>query len=296
MESSNFRILVPTDFSEQSNIALHQAIHFAEITKSQVKLLYVLQEKKGILGSIFNKQQTEMFNNAIEDKLKEQSKKYSEKHKLEIGYKLTHATSIHSAILKYSEEESCSIIIMGKGSIYKDGVELPSIGSNTAKVVRHSKIPVITISNSGHSTSIKSILIPLDLTKETRQKVSWGVKIAKIFGANITLFSAIWGSNNNEIKIKIEAQMKQAVSVIKKQGIECKSAIIESKSDNSLTPIINRYIANNPDFDLAIIMTQQEDDITEFFLGSSATAFIRSIKLPVLSVIPRELDQIIFGL
>ena len=296
MKESNFKILVPTDFSEQSNLALHQAIHFAEITKSQVTLLYVLHEKKGILGNIFNKQQTQMFDTAIEEKLQEQSKQYREKHNLSIDYKLVHSTSIHSAILKHSIEGAFSIIIMGKGSIYENGVELPSIGSITAKVVRHAKIPVITIGNSGHSTSIKSILLPLDLTKETRQKVGWGAKIAKIFGAEVILFSAIWGNNNTEIKIKIETQMKQAVSVLTKQGIKCKSTIIESKSDKNLTPIINRYIDKNPNLGLAIIMTQQENDFTEFFLGSSATEFIRSVKLPVLSVVPRELEQIVLGL
>ncbi|OYT12259.1 MAG: hypothetical protein B6I18_01340 [Bacteroidetes bacterium 4572_112] len=296
MKESKFKILVPTDFSEQSNLALHQAIHFAEITKSQVTLLYVLHEKKGILGNIFNKQQTQMFDDAIEEKLQEQSKQYREKHNLSIDYKLVHSTSIHSAILKHSIEGAFSIIIMGKGSIYENGVELPSIGSNTAKVVRHAKIPVITVGNSRHSTSIKSILLPLDLTKETRQKVGWGAKVAKIFGAEVILFSAIWGSNNTEVKLKIETQMKQAVSVLTKQGIKCKSAIIESKSDNNLTPIINRYIDKNPNLDLAIIMTQQENDFTEFFLGSSATEFIRSVNLPVLSVVPRELDQIVLGL
>jgi len=296
MKESNFKILVPTDFSEQSNLALHQAIHFAEITKSQVTLLYVLHEKKGILGNIFNKQQTQMFDTAIEEKLQEQSKQYREKHNLSIDYKLVHSTSIHSAILKHSIEGTFSLIIMGKGSIYENGIELPSIGSITAKVVRHAKIPVITIGNSGHSTSTKSILLPLDLTKETRQKVSWGVKVAKIFDAEIVLFSAIWGSNNKEIKQKIETQMKQAVAVISKQGIKCKSTIIESKSDNCLTPIINRYIDKNPNLGLAIIMTQQENDFTEFFLGSSATEFIRSVNLPVLSVVPRELDQIVLGL
>ena len=296
MKNTNFKILVPTDFSEQSNMALHQAIHFAEITKSEVTLLYVLHEKKGILGNIFNTKQTQIFNEAIESKLQEQSKKYKEKHNLSIDYKLVHSTSIQSAILKYSKEGSFSIIIMGKGLIYKDGVELPSIGSITSTVVRHAKIPVITIGNHGHSTSIKSILLPLDLTKETRQKVSWSVKIAKVFGAEITLISAIWGNTDNEITKKIELQMKQAVSVITKQGIKCKSTIIESKSDDSLTPIINRYISNNPEINLAIIMTQQENDITDYFLGSAATEFIRCIKLPVLSIVPRELDRIILGL
>ena len=56
------------------------------------------------------------------------------------------------------------------------------------------------------------------------------------------------------------------------------------------------YIQEHPELDMAIIMTQQEDEFTEFFLGSSAAAFIRQTQIPVMSIIPRQLDQVIFGM
>jgi len=295
MKNKSFKILVPTDFSQQSDLALHQAIHFAEIAKAEVELLYVLHEKKGILASIFNKTQEETFDKAIEAKLLEQANHFKAKHKLTITIKLLHSTSVHGAIVDYSQKFGASLIIMGKGCIHENDIELPTIGSNTAKVVRHSKIPVITIGNSGHSKGIRNILLPLDLTKETRQKVSWAIKIAKIFNSKITVVSGLWDSNKEFVVTKLNSQMKQVVKFIKEQGIDCTSAIIESKSDKSLTPIIQRYIDKNDDIDLVIIMTQQENDVTEFFMGSSATSFIREIKLPVLSVIPRDLDTIIVG-
>ncbi|MCK5846140.1 MAG: universal stress protein [Bacteroidales bacterium] len=296
MKKTQIKILVPTDFSEQSNLALHQAIHYAELINAQITLLYVLHEKKGILGSIFNKQQEKVFDTAILDKLKEQSETYHKKHKAIINYELTHSTSIHGAILEYSEKNSSSLIIMGKGSVYEGNMEIPSIGSNTAKIVRHSKVPVITIGNSGHSTEIKSILLPLDLSKETRQKVNWAIKIAKITDAEINVVSALWNNSNKEITNRVSNQMKQVIGFIKKQGVKCSSSIIESKSDKNQKSIIIRYIDKHPELDLVIIMTQQEDDFTEFFVGSSATALIRSIKLPVLSVIPQQLDNIIWGM
>ncbi len=295
MDNKDFKILVPTDFSEQSNLALHQAIHFANIIKAQVTLLYVLQEKKGILGSIFNKPQEKTFDNAIIEKLKEQSQTYNNKHKLKIDYQLEHSTSIHGSILEYSNKNNFDIIIIGKGSIFENGEEIPSIGSNAAKIVRHSKIPVITIGNSGHSIDIRSILLPLDLSKETRQKVNWALKIAKISKAKINVISILDKDSNKEFIIKVQIQMKQVITFIKKQGVDCSSSIIDSKNDNDHKAIINRYIESHPNIDLAIIMTQQENDFTEFFVGSSATALIRSIKIPVLSVIPRELETIIWG-
>ena len=296
MKNTEFKILVPTDFSDQSNFALHQAIHLAESIKAKVELLYVLQEKKGILGSIFANQQEQSFHNIIEEKLKEQSLLFSQKHKIEVSYKLIHSSSIHTSIVEYSVESKASLIVMGKGSIYDNGVELSSIGSNTSKVVRRSKIPVITIGNDGHKTGINSILLPLDLTKETRQKVSWGLKIAKLFDAKINVISGLWDKDSEYITSKLQTQMKQVVKFIKSQNVECTGEIIESDKDKSLTPIVTKYIAAHPELSLTVIMTQQEDNMTEFFIGSSATSFIRAVKIPVLSVIPRELDEVVFGM
>jgi nucleotide-binding universal stress UspA family protein len=95
----------------------------------------------------------------------------------------------------------------------------------------------------------------------------------------------------------LTAQMNQVVKFIAQQGIEVRGEIIEAtEGEKALNPILQRYIKNNPSIDLAIIMTQQEDDFTDFFIGSSASAFIRETNIPVLSIIPRQLDNVIIGL
>ena len=40
------------------------------------------------------------------------------------------------------------------------------------------------------------------------------------------------------------------------------------------------------DAGLILIMTQQETDITEMFIGSSAQAIINNSEIPVMSVVP----------
>ena len=297
MDKLNYKILVPTDFSDQSNYALHQAIHLAQIVQGKVVLLYVLQEKKGILGKMFNSEQEKVFNSMVQEKLKEEAKCFSEKHSIEVDTKLMHSTSIHGSIVDYAEEIQASIIVMGKGATYKNDIEVDSIGSNTSRVLRNSKIPVITISNSNHCLGCNSILLPLDLTKETRQKVSMAIQFAKMFGSKISVISGLWDKDQEYVVKQINAQMTQVVKFIKQQGIEATGEIIEpSKGIKGLIPILMNYMDEHTDLDLAIIMTQQENDITDFFIGSSATAFIRKAKLPVLSIIPRQLDNVIVGM
>jgi len=297
MNKAVYKILVPTDFSDQSNFALHQALHLAQIVSGEIVLLYVLQEKKGILGNIFNSKQKDSFSDLIESKLKEQSKAIAQKHDIKVDTSLLYSTSISGKIVEYADEIQASIIVMGKGALMVHGAEVDGIGSNTSRVLRNSKIPVVTVSNSQHSKGCNHILLPLDLTKETRQKVSWGIQFAKLFDSKIHVISGIWDTEQEYVVNKINAQMKQVVSFIKKQGIEVVSeVIIPEKGSGGIISIISNYVGRHPEIDLTVIMTQQEDDFTEFFIGSEATSFIRGAKCPVLSVIPRKLDNVILGM
>ena len=297
MNKAVYKILVPTDFSNQSNYALHQALHLSQIVDGEIVLLYVLHEKKGILGKIFNSEQKDSFNDLILSKLKEQSDAIAEKHSIKVDTELLHSTSISSKIVEYADKIQASVIVMGKGALMIHGAEVDGIGSNTSRVLRNSKIPVITVSNSQHSMGCNHILLPLDLTKETRQKVSWGIQFAKLFNSKIHVISGLWDTDKDYVVNKINAQMKQVVSFIKKQGIEVVSEIIvPEKGKEGVVSVISSYVEKHPEIDLTIIMTQQEDDFTEFFIGSEATSFIRGAKCPVLSVVPRKLDEVIIGL
>lgn len=295
MISDNYKVLVPTDFSEQSNLALHQAIHLARIVGGEVVLLYVLQEKKGILGKLFNSQQQESFDDLVHEKLDEQALEFSKKHNIKVETFVKYSTSVHGEITNFADEIKASIIVMGKGSVVAEGVEKPSIGSITSRVLRTSKIPVVTIGGTELRLGFKNILLPLDLTKETRQKVSWAIQFAKLFNAEIHVVSTIW-DNKEFVTKQINAQLKQVVAFIKKQNIMVKGEIvIPNDGDTNIISIFSKYMQEHKELDLAIIMTQQEDDFTHLFVGSSATSFIRETKIPVMSIVPRKLDDIVVG-
>ncbi|RLD43789.1 MAG: hypothetical protein DRI86_09125 [Bacteroidetes bacterium] len=297
MNKAVYKILVPTDFSDQSDFALHQALHLSQIVNGEIVLLYVLHEKKGILGKIFNSEQKDSFNDLILSKLKEQSDIIAEKHNIKVAIELLHSTSISSKIVEYADKIQASIIVMGKGALMVHGAEVDGIGSNTSRVLRNSKIPVVTVSNARHSLGCNHILLPLDLSKETRQKVSWGIQFAKLFNSKIHVVSGLWDTDKDFVVNKINAQMKQVVSFVKKQGVDVVGEIIvPEKGKEGVVSVLSSYMTKHPEIDLTIIMTQQEDDFTEFFIGSEATSFIRGAKCPVLSVVPRKLDEVVLGM
>ncbi len=296
MEKSEFLILVPTDFSEQSECALQKAIQLAELVNGKIELLFVLHEKKGILGSLFNNEQSKVFDQMVETKLEEMAQKYRSTSNIVLTTVLKHHTSVHTQIVEYAQQINASLIVMGKGSLTLDGKSVDGIGSNTSRVLRNTTIPLITISNGNMSQGVRSIILPLDLTKETRQKVSWAIKFAKLFNSSIYVISGLWDQDDKYVVSQLNLQMNQVVKFIQQHNITVESQILTPKDGSKgLIPIVRSFIADHADIDLAIIMTQQENNFTEFFVGSAATSFIREVQIPVLSIIPRQIDNIVIG-
>jgi len=292
MDIKDKNIVVPMDFRPQAEGALNQAVGIAKLLKRQIVLLYIHQEK-GVLSSIFSKEQTKLFDEAVASKLAGRAKEKSEEYGVEIVWHLMHHNSIHTAIVEFSQEHKSELIVMGRG----EKEDCSFIGANTSRVLRYSKVPVITVCALQEVPQhYRSILLPLDLTKETRQKVNWGVILAKLFGAKIKVVSALWDKNNENIVKQLKSQMLQVESFIRKQGVECTTELVTaSEKAKTLVPIILKYVEDHGDIDMILIMTQQETGITEFFMGSYASELIRKAKVPVMSIIPHDTGKIIWG-
>ena len=70
------------------------------------------------------------------------------------------------------------------------------------------------------------------------------------------------------------------------RGVECTAEIIKGiKGEETLSENILEY-SLKVEGDLIMIMTQQEVDFTQYFIGSSAQEMINHSKIPVLSIRP----------
>lgn len=297
MENPNRNILVPLDFNEQSLNALEMAIPFAKISQSEIKLLYVAQDK-GMLSKLFSSDSNDVFCQEVLTQLKNIATETTAKYGIPVSYYLEKDSSIHKKIVDFSIIHQSDIIVMGKGSTFTDeDKKQPMVGSNTSRIIRYSKIPVITTERGPHNHECKNILVPLDLTTESRQKVAWAIKLAHLFHSDITVFSALWSVNDPEIINHLNLQIKSVEAFIRKQGIQCSTELFVDKEGSSgLVPILLNYIDNHSEIDMVMIMTQQELNFSEYFLGSHASELIRKSKIPVMSIIPRDTGEIVLGL
>ncbi len=167
------------------------------------------------------------------------------------------------------------------------GFKSQFIGSNTMRVIKQSPCAVLTIRGKEHRPGCDKIILPLDLTKETTQKVEMAIDFAKMFNSTIYAVS-ILNTIDQAVIDPLSKQMEEVAGEIQQSGVTCEAAIVKTvKGEDSLPKAIIGY-AEKMEADLIMIMTQQETDPTEYFIGSRAQTIINKSLVPVLSLLPKN--------
>lgn len=284
-------ILVPTDFQERSLAALEESFNLAKMTGLEITLFHAIRDNKNLFSSFGGERSKSMrkeYEDQVRDQLQQIAADASKRSGIQVNAVVSHGKP-HDKVLKGAHLLHSKFIVQGFNS-EKTNSESTQIGTNALRVIKKAECPVITVKNEHSQDGCRSILLPLDLTQETRQKVSHAIEVAKMFGSTIKVVSIYWSTGSKEVFKKLEHQMSQVKSFIKKSGISCSAEIIERKgSSKTLAPLIINYANEQKDIDLIMIMTQREAGLFDLFLGSSAQYVISHSTVPVMTIIPKEL-------
>ena len=167
-------ILVPVDYSEQSVIALEQAVSLSRVFNSEIHVLNVISEEFS-LAKLFSDDDKVEFERRAKAKLDEFISEKSKQYDVELHPIQVHG-KIYSQIVNSADIVNAQFIVMGTAGT--SSLKKKFIGSNALRVVRESHKPVITIKGKHHRKGCQNIILPLDLTKETKEKVAKAVEFA----------------------------------------------------------------------------------------------------------------------
>tara|TARA_A200000113_G_scaffold78579_1_gene69534 strand:- start:527 stop:1411 length:885 start_codon:yes stop_codon:yes gene_type:complete len=276
-------ILVPIGFTNQSLVALQQAVIVAKHTNSELFLLSIV-EMPTALQKIFSdyEEKQKQFKDKLRENLIELSNKYCE------GVSnvkcLVSSGKIYEEITDVAESIGASLIVMGTDGTPKD-IKKKFIGSNANKVVRSAPCPVITIKGKSISDSCDLIALPLDLNKETREKVSNAIQFARLFNSEIRAFSVSYTNDDKETKNKLKRTLSQVSEFITSKGVKCSTEFVEIPFSASFSASILKY-TEDIYADLIMIMTKGEENLDLNFLGSNARKLINKSDVPVMSIRP----------
>jgi nucleotide-binding universal stress UspA family protein len=276
------KILIPIDFSETSMLAIEHAAFTAQLFKAELVLLHVMEkfwERFNIITPEVKIDEPTDFANSVEKKLEEIADDIRHKYGV-ISTCLTTSGNIFKEIMSATEENGADMIVMGTHG--SSGVAEFFVGSNTYKVVTQAKCPVLSV--QAHSTKLgfNDILLPIDDSSHSRQKVNHAIALAKRFASRLHILGLADADNDDLDMAKFEIKLIQISEYAETAGISSIRKIV--KANNQAKDTLAYASQNN--VDLIAIMTDQEENITGRLLGTYAQQVVNHSKIPVLSIQP----------
>jgi nucleotide-binding universal stress UspA family protein len=257
-------ILVPIDSNDQTVIALSQSYNLARLAQCKIILLSI---DDGTASS-------------IQVKLEALAGEAKEKSGMPVEIIIRKGKNIYEEITKVADEIKPKLIMIGIGRIENGKYS----GKNALEMIRKSEHPIISIGGKFHRDGCKTILMPLDLTILSREKIPGVIEIAKLFGAEIQIVSIL----TTETKIeegKLHMFANQCLKFIRENGINCGSKFIHTQED--IADAVIDY-GKKINADLVVIISNKDRTIKEFFKGTASQRLINNSDIPILTLRPIE--------
>lgn len=279
------KILIPFDFSETAELALEHAVFMAKLHKAEIIIAHVIESYSftSAISSAFGKSQSE-FEEKLESSTNDKLLQLTEKLHHDSGMKVifrTETGKIYKKIVNIAEETDVDIIVMGTHGV--SGFQDFLVGSNTYRVVMSASCPVISVQAHSKKIGFKDIVLPIDNSPSSRQKVRHCVEIAKHYNS-IVHVAGMMTMSDVDMQRRFEVKIHQVQSFLEEHEIAHTVKVF--KTDNS--PATTMNYSNQVNADLLIIMTDQEG--SGIFMGNFAQQLINQSKIPVMSIRPDEGD------
>ncbi len=278
------KILAAIDFSKGSIHALNYARMLAEKLSANLTMVWVDNEcgislASSTINSEFRNEAIKNFNDLIAINKKEGLK-------VSLEYKLRRG-KVYQEVAALSRIIGADLIVAGTHGV--TGFEEYWIGSNAYRIVSYAPCPVITVRfDYKIKSDFKNIVLPIDSTSETKQKVPTAISLAQTLGSKIHIVG-LHSTTLKSLQKKALSNMEYAVRYCQKNSIECES--VEIHSINVTKAAID--FANDVNADLLVIMTEQQGSASNLLLGPQAEQIVNYSPIPVLSVQPTEIKTFI---
>jgi nucleotide-binding universal stress UspA family protein len=283
MENKKNIVLVPTDFSEVAEFATRHAAGICKMQNYSLMLLHIInKDTKSYL------KKEKLTGDAIHERLEKITKEISTQYGIPCDF-IAKEGSIFSTISKVAKELGVNILTMGTHG--KVGVQ-HIVGSYALKVIESSPAPVIVVQKRDFRDGYRNIVMPIDDTIESKQKVKWAIHIARKFQSTVHIFAMLTSEPYRMAKIKGNVnQIKKFFdqnSIAHTEKIADKSAAFHKQT---LT------YAEKIDADLILIMTNPDKLMPSFIVGQWEEKLLFNDSLiPVMCINPVELSIVVGGM
>ena len=261
------KFIVPFDFTDVAESAIEHAMITAQVVGADVHLLHVVAKKDAISDAKVKLART------VEKALATTSAKDVEivSH-VRVG-------NIFDDIAEFALEIGAELIFMGTHGAH--GWQHIT-GSHALKVVTNSPTPFVIVQETRiNDSGYDDIIVPLDLHKETKQKLTLVANMAKYFNSRVHV--VIPDETDEFLQHTVKANIIFANKFFGERNIEVTTTLAPSKDFDK--EVVEHAVKVNAD--LIAIMNIQKNQLLGVFGASHEQYMITNeAKIPVLVVNP----------
>lgn len=280
-------ILVPTDFSTCSKNALDAAIQIARSTQAIIELVHIYDRPViGFVDLKIDHQKHKKLMTEIEHSMQELLQQYQTED-VKIKTRILHDIGM-AEILDQPRFKAVDMVIMGSQGT--SGLKELFIGSNTEKVVRHAKCPVLAIKEYYPNFAFNNVVLASNFYKEIELIFPRIQKFLAPFNPKFNLLK-VNTPNNFETTRYSRSSMQQFA-----ERFNLNNYSLNVYNDSHVESGILNF-AKEKEADAIVIATHGRKGIEHFINGSLAEDVVNHAVTPVLSfrlAEPEKSDNVLF--
>lgn len=317
------KLLVPTDFSKGAESAYAAAQKLADTFGGKIDFFHVVPTLKYLSESAKKLGTPLDMDEDLYPKIYEESELRLEK---EMGQYLKEESKGEAKVMierkpsdtiaEYASKQDYDLIVIGAKGRHETKLMR---GSTTEKVIRKSKVPVLSIDGPLHEDQIKNVVIPTDASKLSFTAFPMAVALADTFNAKLTLFRVLelYSYADDEdvptpAKDEIVAAYENIITLLNKflneqniesihiqrSGVSFEDTVTITGGDESrripLETIVEKGVSAHNEIetytsenaDLVVMATHGHSGFAHLILGSTAEKVAQYVKKPVITVRP----------
>ena len=178
------------------------------------------------------------------------------------------------AIVDWAAENDADLIVMGTHG--RSGINRMMLGSVTERVLRESRVPLMTVRSTEPSTEpIRTILCPVNFTGAAQKALEHAAELARLLEAKLVLVHVAEQNDRDEVDRSFDSCMVGFAE----SDPEVERVVLEGAPDEAVLD----YLRNNH-VDLMVIAATHRRFSDTTVLGSTTVHLIRHSPVPVLTV------------
>lgn len=278
------RILLPTDGSHGSEVAIPHALSYAARHGATVHALYVVDEQ------FARNPQARSTLRATGDEALQTIEQRAADAGVAVETAIREGVP-HEEILTVIDEQAIDFVVMGTHG--RGGLDRLLIGSVTERVVRSTDVPVLTVGGP-HGTEpeppYEQILVPTDGSDAATASLDIAIDVAKAYDATLHVVNVVdLATVGPDVRSALNLDLLEEAgeSIVEEAAAKAHAAglehVVTSVEIGAPVESILTYIEDH-DIDFVAMGTHGRQNLERFLIGSTTDRIIRSTDLPVLSV------------